>query len=64
MTVEASDDPGKKKENSNPLALSRYYYSLDLQETTEVNVCLHQEDRLVGNNALYKEYLYCSLLLL
>lgn len=37
---------------------------MDLPQASEVHVCLHQEDILIGNNQLFKPYAYCSLLLL
>jgi hypothetical protein len=50
-------------EHSHPIVLSRWYYSLDVQERSEVFVCLHQEDLLIGNNSLYKKYHYVSLII-
>ena len=51
------------EENSYPMSMSRWYYSMDLPQASEVHICLHQEDILIGNNQLFKSYAYCSLLL-
>ena len=44
--------------------MSKWYYSLDLPHQSEVHVCLHQEDTLIGNNQSFKDYVYCSMLVL
>ena len=43
--------------------MSRWFYSIDLPQTSDVHVCLHQEDPLIGNNSAFKDTVYCSLLL-
>ena len=52
------------EENRHPISMSRWYYSLDLPQASEVHVGLHQEDMLVGTNQLFKPYAYCSFLIL
>jgi hypothetical protein len=44
--------------------MSKWYYSIDLPHHSEVHVCLHQEDILIGSNQFFKEYVYCSMLVL
>ena len=43
------------------MAISRWYYSIDVQEPTDLYICLHQEDLLIGDNSLYKTYKYVSV---
>lgn len=58
-------DAGKEPElNEHPISMSRWYYSMDLPQASEIHICLHQEDILIGNNQTFKPYAYCSLLLL
>jgi hypothetical protein len=33
-----------------PISMSKWYYSIDLQTPSDIHVCLHQEDILIGNN--------------
>jgi hypothetical protein len=59
ITAEAGSE-----ENQYPISMSRWYYSMDLPQASEVHICLHQEDILIGNNLTFKPFVYCSLLLL
>ena len=61
ITAEANKEQSNQQHT---ISISRWYYSMDLPQASEIHICLHQEDILVGNNQLFKPYIYCSLLLL
>lgn len=56
-----SIDVGEPK-NENSIIMSRWYYSLEIHEQSEIHICLHQEDLLIRNNSKYKKYKYLSVL--
>lgn len=49
------------KEQSYSILMSRWYYSIEIHEACDLEVCLHQEDLLIGDNNLYKTYKYVSV---
>ena len=59
-----ADAEAEQNGNRYAISMSRWYYSMDLPQSSEIHICLHQEDALIGNNQLFKPYAYCSMMLL